>query len=115
MLSGQTQLGGELGNLWALNEFTGGSNSTFNEMLPLAAAGIIPSADLNQFWGLSQMQHGNRGILPMMSMTGQALPTDMTNLWMLNEFSGHRGYYPRHSGYGRSAPRHYGRQYAPAN
>lgn len=101
MLSGQTQFGGNLGNLWALNEFSGGSRSAFDEMLPLAAAGVIPQGQLEQFWGLSQMQHGNNGILPLMSMTGQAIPTDMTNLIMLNEFSGHRGYYPRH--YGRRA------------
>ena len=53
----------------------------------------------------------------MMTMTSQALPTDMTNLFMLNEFSGHCGYYPRHSGYGYGrrhrdgvAPRRYGRR-----
>ena len=105
ILSGTTDIGGDLGNLWALNEFSHGSQSALNEILPLAAFGVLPEGtDLNQFWAIKQFQHGNDSILPLMTLAGQDIPTDLTQLMVLNEFSG------PHRTYGRRAPHYYGRR-----
>jgi hypothetical protein len=109
----------DISNLFFLNQFGGGSHGEFEDLALLSAFGGVEGANLNQLWGQQQLINGHSGIVPLLQATGQALPTDFTQLALLNQLDSQsgRGYsrhYPRRShGYSRHhAPRRAG-AYAP--
>lgn len=114
MLSGQGAFGvpqTEMSELWALNQMSG-HHDDFSDLITLSAFGGVPAGEMKQLWGYQQIMDGGASsdhYLPLMAATGQAIPTDFTSLWALNEFSGHHGYTRGH-GYRRHAPRHHARR-----
>merc|ERR1719181_1254861 len=63
VLTGNNPFGtnAELTNLWAMNEFAGGSHSDFSDLAALSTFGGVTGTDLTDAWTLQQLHNGHTG------------------------------------------------------